>query len=175
MDYEYDAPVRKGHGGLALAFGLTGLALTIFVGGFFGMFGVVPGAVLSAVSIALGFGSLRSTGGRSGKGGLITGIISILFCIIIGGMTVAIVGFLHTDEVREDIPTLAAYADDGWKGIGGMLMSMTKDGVDYDQLGVEIDAYNAKHGVPQTSQKAQTSQTTQTKKETQETKGSQET
>ena len=73
----------------------------------------------------------------------------------------AIVGFLHTDDVKKEIPTLAAYADDGWKGIGGMLMSMNKDGVDYDQLGVEIDAYNARHSMSQTSQTTKETQKTE--------------
>ena len=145
MNYEYEENYSKGHGGLALALGLISIALAILVGGFFGLFGVIPAAILAVAAIFLGVASIRATGGRKGKGGLIVGAIGILFSLILAGMTMTLVTFLHSEEIQSNIPTLAKYADDGWKGIGGMFLSMNRDGVDFEAMNEEINQYNQKN------------------------------
>lgn len=150
MEYEYNEPQKKSHGILAVVLGVISLIVFIFVGMIFGFFGLVPGAILAVCAIVLGIMSMRATGGRSGKGGLIIGIISLLIGLLVGGFVLAIGAFLKSDEIRENLPTLARYADDSWKGIGGVFMEMGSDDVNLDQLAAEINAYNEKNGISQT-------------------------
>lgn len=160
MEYEYNEG-KRGHAGIALILSILGLLVIIFVGLFFGMIGVVPGTIMAALGIFLGIMSMRVAHGK-GKGGLIIGIIALLFSLLIGGMTSFLGEFLHSQELKEHVPTLAAYADQSWRGIGGLLMKMSSDGVDFDQLSKEIDAYSKEAGAGAT-QTAQTVITEATK------------
>lgn len=157
MNYENE---KKGHGTLALLLGIAGIVLAIVVGSFFGLYGVIPALVLSSLAIILGILSLKDTHGRSGKGGIIIGIIAVILSAFVWGLTVVIGAFLETDEIKENVPTLAAYADESWRGIVGVLLQMDKDGVDMDQLTAEMDAYSKKvastdGGEAQTTEAAQ--------------------
>ncbi len=133
----------KGHGTLALVMGIASVAVALFVGIMFGMYGIVPAMILAAGAIIIGIMSLKSTGGRTGKGGLIIGIIALLITIIIGAVTVALGEFLKSDEIKTNVPTLSAYADESWRGIAGLMIKMNSDGVDMDQLVEEINAFSS--------------------------------
>ena len=150
MEYydEMNEQTKRGHGTLALIIGIAGLLITLFVGGTFGVFGIVSGTILSVLAIVLGILSIRATRACSGKGGVIIGFIAILFSILISGMVFALGSFLRSDEVRESIPTLSAYSDESWRGVIGLFLKMSSDGVEPEALQKEIDAYNQKYGVP---------------------------
>ena len=139
---EQDHGTSKGHGMAALLLSIIGLAIIILVGVLFGMFGLVPGMIMEIAAVILGILSLRSTGGRSGKGGLIVGTISILAGVLVGLTVMSIGTFLKTEKVQQRIPTLASYSDESWRGMLGLILKMQSDGVDFDLLSKEIDDYN---------------------------------
>ena len=145
MEYEYNEPAKRGHGVLALLFGILSIAITIFVGILFGLYGLIPAIILAILAIVLGILTIR--GGNRGKGGVITGTIGIIFALLILGLVLSIGAFLRTDEVREKIPTLSAYADDSWRGIAGLFMKMKSDNVDLDKINAEIEVYNNSIGI----------------------------
>ena len=138
MQYEYNDTGKKGHPGIALLLAILGLLVTIFVGMFFGMMGVVPGVILAVAGIVIGIMSMRVSHGK-GKGGLIIGIIALLFSGLVGSMTMFLGEMLKLPEVQEKAPILAAYSNQGWRGIGGLIMKMSSDGVDFDQLSKELE------------------------------------
>ena len=141
MDYTYTEPGKKPHSGIELLLSILSIAVTLVLGFLFGMFAVIPAVIMAGIGIFLGVSSMRATSGRSGKGGLITGITSILLSIMIGGMVMSIGGFLRSDEVRSSVPTLAAYSGESWRGIAGLLLKMKSDNVDFDQLSSELSAF----------------------------------
>ena len=140
MEYEYNENEKRGHGLLALILALLSLAITIFVGVVFGFLGLIPAIILAVIAITLGVQAIRATGGRSGKGGLVMGIVAIIFIVLIGGMVLAIGVFLRSDEAKARSPILASYADESWKGIGGMIMKMNSDGVDFEKISDELNS-----------------------------------
>ena len=140
MEYEYNEPVRKGHGGLALVFGILSIVITIAAGFLFGMFGLVPAFILAVLAIVLGISSIRATH-RSGKGGVITGIIGILLAAMTSGLVLSIGSFLKTEEIRERVPLLADYADESWRGAIGILLKMNADHVDFDEVTKQLNDY----------------------------------
>ena len=144
MEYEYNEPVKKGHGLLALLLGIFSIVITILVGILFGMFGLVPAAILAILAIVLGVLSIR--GGNHGKGGIITGTIGIIFALMFSGFVLSIGAFLKTEEVRTKIPTLSAYADESWRGIAGLILKMRDDGVDMDKINAEVEYFNNSTG-----------------------------
>ena len=141
MEYEYNEPVKKGHGLLALIFGIFSIIITFLAGVLFGMFGLVPAAILAILAIVLGVLTIRS--GNSGKGGIITGTIAIIFVLIFSGFVLSIGAFLKSDEIREKIPTLSAYADESWRGIAGLVLKMRDDGVDMEKINAELEYFNS--------------------------------
>ncbi len=122
MEYENR---KSGHGTLALVLGIAAVIISLLIGAMFGMIGVIPGVIIAILAIVLGITSMNATSGRSGKGGLIIGIIAIVIAAIMGVITMAVGSFLKSDEVKENMPTLAAYADSSWKGIVGVIMDMS--------------------------------------------------
>ena len=140
MEYEYNEPVRKGHGGLALVFGILSIVITIAAGFLFGMFGLVPAFILAVRGSGLGISSIRATH-RSGKGGVITGIIGILLAAMTSGLVLSIGSFLKTEEIREKVPLLADYADESWRGTIGILLKMNADHVDFDEVTKQLNDY----------------------------------
>ncbi len=140
MDYENR---KKGHGTMALIMGILAIVVAVFVGVTFGMFGIIPALLLAAGAIIFGIMTIRVSHGQSGKGGVIIGIIALLITGAISGMIMTLGSFLKSEEIQKNVPTLAAYADDSWRGIAGILVEMSKDGVDLDKMSKEMEAFSA--------------------------------
>ncbi len=135
---------KKGHGTLAIILGIVGIIVALFIGILFGLYGVVPALVLASLAIILGIISLKNTHGRSGKGGIILGIIAVLLSAAVYGISAAVGAFLASDEIKQNVPILSEYADESWRGIAGVMAKMADDGVDMDEVSAQIDAYQAK-------------------------------
>ena len=105
-----------------------------------GKSGKLIGLILAVLAIVLGISSIRATP-RSGKGGVITGIIGILLAAMTSGLVLSIGSFLKTEEIREKVPLLADYADESWRGAIGILLKMNADHVDFDEVTKQLNDY----------------------------------
>ena len=139
MEYEYQE-TKQGHPGLALLLGIFAILIAFFVGGVFGLLGIVPAAILAVIAIVLGAGAVRAAG--RGKGAIVTGVIAILISLMMLAMTFGLKMLLESDEVKQTSPTFAKYAGESWKGIGGVIFAMSKNGADIEKIQAEFDAYN---------------------------------
>lgn len=82
----------KSQNGLALAFGISGIVISILGGITFGIIGAILGLGLSVSGIMFGVNTKKATGNTQGTGGLVCGIIGAVFgaiffigCIACGG------------------------------------------------------------------------------------------
>ena len=57
-------------------------------------------------------------------------------------MTFGLKMLLESDDVKQTSPTFAKYAGESWKGIGGVIFAMSKNGADMEKIQAEFDAYN---------------------------------
>ncbi len=155
---EYEKEGKRGHGTLALILGIGAIVISVLVGIMFGMFGVVPGLILAVLAIVLGIMSMRATMGRSGKGGLIVGIIALVLAGMVGGITMVFGSFLKSDEIKKNVPILAEYADESWRGVVGVFIKMNEDGVDFDEMTRQMNAFTSGETGTASAQSEQVSQ-----------------
>jgi len=139
MEYEYQ-DTKKGHPGLALVLGIFAVLIAFFIGGVFGLLGIIPAVILAVIAIVLGAGALRASG--RGKGAIVTAVIALLISLMMFGMTFGLKNILESDEVKQTSPTFAKYASESWKGIGGVIFAMGRNGADVAKIQEEFEAYN---------------------------------
>ena len=139
MEYEYQE-TKKGHAGLALVLGIFAILIAFFVGGIFGLLGIIPAVILAVIAIVLGAGAVSASG--RGKGAIVTAVIALLISLMMFGMTFGLKMVLESDEVKQTSPTFAKYAGESWKGIGGVIYAMSKNGADVEKIQAEFEAYN---------------------------------
>lgn len=141
MEYENQ---KKGHGLLALILGILGILVALFTGLLFGLFGIIPALILAVLAIFLGIKTKRNTG-HGGKGGLITGIIAIIFSLLSILLVMAIGSGFKSPEFQEMSPTLAAHSNQSWKGLIGIFLSL--DESEQEKVQKEIADYGEKNGI----------------------------
>ncbi len=127
---------------IALILGILSIITGIFGVIFFGVFGAVITAVLAVIAIVLGIRANSITYGEKGKSGIITAAVGIVLGVI--SMAILLSFGSVMASMKHDLPTLAAYSDQTWRGVAGVIGKMASDDVDVDQINAEIDAYNAK-------------------------------
>ena len=102
MEYEYQE-TKQGHPGLALLLGIFAILIAFFVGGVFGLLGIVPAAILAVIAIVLGAGAVRAAG--RGKGAIVTGVLALLLL------------FTAVPRVSGMIGNFSGLKDDGRTGV----------------------------------------------------------
>lgn len=143
MEYEYENQ-KKGHGLLAVILGILGILIVFFAGLPFGLFGIVPALVLAVLAIVLGINTKRATG-QGGKGGVISGIIAVFFCLMSFMLIMAIKTGFKSPQFQEMSPTLAAHSDQCLKGLLGVFLTMDED--EQKKVQAELEAYGKKNGL----------------------------
>ena len=128
------APARS-----ALALGILGIILAIVMGFFFGIIGAGFSFILGVIAIILGCRSRKITDKNKGKGGLVTGIITVIFACAVSVVAFIAVDIAHNEAYNMGFTMLAEKADSLKFGFIGFAWGLS-DEDKLNELKGELDA-----------------------------------
>lgn len=133
---------------MSLFLGVLSILAALVLGVLFGWIGCIAAFVLAVVAIFLGKRQKKNTSGAKGRGGIITGVISIVFSIAMVGVV-----FFAADAIRQlaynkGFTLLADHADRLSYGIIGMMISSDGDEGDLDELRDELNSLSKRNSSP---------------------------
>ena len=136
MEEEFAVP-PKSPAGIALALGVIGLIMSIIGGVMFGIIGGGLGAVLGIVAIILGVQAKGKTDRAKGNGGFVTGIIALVFGLIMFLGFFAMGSVVTTTANEKGLPLLSKHGSAFTYGVVGVMASISSEG-DLEALKAEL-------------------------------------
>ena len=128
------APARS-----ALTLGILGIILAIIMGFFFGIIGAGFSFIIGVIAIILGCRSRKITDKNKGKGGLVTGIITVIFACAVSVVAFIAVDIAHNEANNLGFTMLAEKADSLKFGFIGFACGLS-DEDKLNELKGELDA-----------------------------------
>ncbi len=135
---------KKSHAGVAVGLGILGLIIGV-VGGL--GFGVIAGGLsvlLGVIALVLGIQAKKVDG--KGKGGKITGVISLIIGILTILIFLSIGSSIRTSLDESKTPILYKYGPKFKYGMVGFAAAISGDNISSDDLSAELNSISESSG-----------------------------
>ena len=129
---------KKPHARAALLFGLFGILIALVCGVLFGWIGGCVAFLFGVVAIGLGRQTRKRTDKAKGKGGIFTGIVTLLFAVAVSLVLVLGAGKIGEIAEQKGFPLIAKHVRALSGGIVGMMMEIDKEGDKLDEAHNEL-------------------------------------